>query len=93
MAGLRWQQARMTRRGRSQRRSKMSRGMREAEPLRISELARQVPGKWVAVRDHEVIDVADSLDALVTALAVRCISDVSVLRIPAEGESELVGLG
>jgi hypothetical protein len=67
--------------------------MRQAEPLRASELAREVPGEWVAVRDHEVIEVPDTLDSLVKDLPVRCISDVSVLGIPAEAESELVGLG
>lgn len=67
--------------------------MKSVEPIRIRDLAHEVPGKWVALRDHEIVEVADTLDALMAALANRCISDVTVMRAAAENEIELVGLG
>jgi len=67
--------------------------MRAVEPIRIAELARQVPGQWVALRDGVIVEAASSLDQLMSALAVRCISDVTVMRSPVEDEAELVGLG
>lgn len=67
--------------------------MRAVEPIRIAELAKQVPGQWVALRDGAIIEVAVSLDQLMSALTVRGISDVTVMRSPVESEAELVGLG
>lgn len=69
--------------------------MRHVEPIRITDLVRQVPGKWVAIRAHEIVEVADSLDHLMNALTVRCIepSSVTVMRSPVESETELVGFG
>lgn len=67
--------------------------MRHVEPIRIRDLAHEVPGKWVALRDDTIVDVADTLDGLMAALAKRCISDVTVMRAASETETELVGLG
>lgn len=67
--------------------------MKSVEPIRIRDLARQVPGQWVAIRDNEIVEAAASLDELMAALKRRCISDVTVIRAAAEHETELVGLG
>lgn len=63
------------------------------EPVRITELMRQCPGKWVAVRANEIVEVRDTMDQLVLALADRDITDATIIRAPQEHESELVGLG
>jgi hypothetical protein len=67
--------------------------MRKAEPIRFTDLAREVPGKWVAIRGEEVVEVRDTLDHLMAALAERCINDVTVIRAASEHETELVGIG
>jgi hypothetical protein len=65
----------------------------QLQPVDMAPLLRQVPGKWVALRNGEIIEVRDTLDALTVALEERGLSDVTVLRAPAEGETEMVGLG
>lgn len=67
--------------------------MREAEPIRFTELARETPGSWLAIRDGQVVEARPSLDGLMAALAERCITDVTVVRAAAEHEAELVGIG
>jgi hypothetical protein len=59
----------------------------------MAPLLPQVPGKWVALYNGEIIEVRETLDALTVALEERGLSDVTVLRAPAEGETEMVGLG
>jgi hypothetical protein len=59
----------------------------------LASLLGQVPGKWVALRNGEIIEVRDTLDALTVALEERGLSDVTVLRASAEGETEIIGLG
>ena len=39
------------------------------------------------------MEVRDTLDQLMAALAERCINDVTVIRGAAEHETELVGIG
>jgi hypothetical protein len=80
----------LRRRGHSR---KTSAGVRKAEPIRFTELAREIPGKWLAIRGEEVVEVRDTLDQLMGALAERCINDVTVIRAAAEHETELVGIG
>jgi Family of unknown function (DUF5678) len=65
------------------------------EPLRLSEMLRGLEGKWVAIKGSEVIDAADTPDALFKRLRSKRIRDASVLRVPTEQEhqAELVGLG
>jgi hypothetical protein len=67
--------------------------MRQAEPIRFTELARQTPGSWLAIRDGQVVEARESLDKLMAALAERCIEDVTVVRAAQEHEVELVGIG
>jgi Family of unknown function (DUF5678) len=65
------------------------------EPLRLSEMLRGLEGKWVAIRDGEVVEAADTADALFKRLRSKRIQDASVLRVPTEKDhgAELVGLG
>jgi hypothetical protein len=67
--------------------------MRHLEPVKLSELLRQVPGKWVAIRGDEIIEARDTFDAVVFALTQRGIDDATIMRSPAEFEAEMVGLG
>jgi hypothetical protein len=65
------------------------------EPLRLSEMLHGLEGKWVALKDGQVIAAADNADALFKRLHSKKIRDASVLRVPTEQEhqAELVGLG
>lgn len=62
-------------------------------PVELAALLREVPGKWVALRNGEIVEARDTLDKLMIALEEREIRNVTVMRAPAEGEVELVGLG
>ncbi len=66
---------------------------RNLEPVQLSELLHQVPGKWVAIRDGEIVEASDTLDQLIHALHYRNLSDATLMRAPAEAEAEMVGLG
>lgn len=65
------------------------------EPLRLSKLLRGFEGKWVALKDGQVVAAAENPDALFKRLRSKQIRDASVLRVPTEQErqAELVGLG
>lgn len=67
--------------------------MRRMEPVPIAELLRGCAGKWVALKDGKVIDAQETPDRLYMELHERGIRDATILRAPAEGEPELVGLG
>lgn len=62
-------------------------------PVELAALLRQVPGKWVALRNGEIIEARATLDELMFRLHDRSISDATVMRAPAEHEVEMVGLG
>lgn len=47
----------------------------------------------LAIRDGEVVEVADTPYALVARLRERSIDDASVIRAPAEDEPEMVAFG
>lgn len=69
-------------------------GVRRMEPVRIVAVDLQgLEGKWIAIREGKVIAAKDSSDAIFMWLRSRQIRDASVLRVPAENEPELVGLG
>jgi hypothetical protein len=51
--------------------------VRAMEPLRLSEMLRGLEGKWVAIRRGEVVQAADSADALFKRLRSRQIRDAS----------------
>ena len=63
------------------------------EPVRLAELLHQCPGKWVAMSNGVIVEVRETFDQLMIALHEREITNVTVMRSPAENESELVGLG
>ena len=69
------------------------RGMSQLEPVHLAELLHECPGKWVGLRNGEIIEVRDTFDQVVTALRDRGITNATVMRSPAEEEAELVGLG
>jgi hypothetical protein len=62
-------------------------------PVDLSDALRECAGKWVALRHHEIVEVRENPHALVMALKERGIRDATVIRAPASGEAELVGLG
>ncbi len=63
------------------------------EPIRLTHLMRQCPGKWVALRNGEILEVRETFDQVIAALHERDITDATILRSPEEHEMELVGLG
>ena len=65
----------------------------QLEPIRLAALLHECPGKWVALRNGEIIEVRDTFDTMMIALTDMGITNATVMRSPAEHESELVGLG
>lgn len=74
---------------------KHSRGRhgRILEPTRLPDDVRAVPGKWVAIKDGELVAVRETPGQLLVELKERGIRGARVLRAPAEHDVELVGLG
>lgn len=66
---------------------------RSMEPVRLADELRQCPGKWVAMRDGELIEVEETPDRLLMALHRREINDAVIMRAPAEHEPEMVSFG
>ncbi len=66
---------------------------RNLEPVRLAAILHEVPGKWVAIQNGEIIEARDTLDALVTSIHYHDLGEVTVIRSPAETEAEMVGLG
>lgn len=62
-------------------------------PVGLAALLHQVPGKWVALRNGEIIAAGDTFDQVVIRLDADGVTDATVIRSPGEGEAELVGLG
>lgn len=54
-------------------------------------------GRWVAVKDGEVVAAAETMDQLIMALRDSQrgpeVRNATILRVPGEHEAELVGLG
>lgn len=54
-------------------------------------------GRWVAVKDGKVVAAAETMDRLLLTLQESqlgsSVRNATVLRVPAENEAELVGLG
>ena len=63
------------------------------EPVRLADLLKEVPGRWVAMHNGEIIEVRATLDELMLALQAKGTTDATVMRAPGAGEPELVGLG
>jgi hypothetical protein len=63
------------------------------EPVRLAAALREAPGKWVAVKDHRLVEVAETPDMLVQHLRDRHIQGATIMRAPGEHEPLQVGLG
>jgi hypothetical protein len=50
-------------------------------------------GKWVAIRNGEVVAANETPYGLVAELRSRQITDASIIRAPAVGEPEMVAFG
>jgi hypothetical protein len=74
-----------------------SRGKKETmppdRPVADSETLRDFGGKWVAIRDGQVIAAFETFDAVYEYLHSKREVGATILRVPAENEPELVGFG
>jgi hypothetical protein len=61
-------------------------------PEDIASAIRGVPGKWVAVKDGQLVAAAETPDALYMHLHQQKIRGATILRAPAEDEPEMVGM-
>ena len=61
-------------------------------PVAVSYLLRQYPGKWVALMGPAIV-AAETADRLYADLHSKQIRGATIVRVPAEDEPELVGLG
>ena len=66
---------------------------RRPEPVRTRQLASEARGQWIAMKNGEVVDMGATFDEVMVRLHERDITDVTVMRVPAEHEAELVGIG
>ena len=62
-------------------------------PIRMSSLAGSHTGRWVALRNGEVLETGETFDELARLLDEHRVRDATVRRVLAAGEAELVGLG
>jgi hypothetical protein len=67
--------------------------MLRKEPVRLADALREVPGKWVAVKNRRIVDVAETPDLLHQDLKDRGIHGATIMRSPGEHEPLQVGLG
>ena len=70
-----------------------SRSIRVMEPIRIADDLEGLAGQWVAVKDGKVVAAGNTPDAVGMQLRSKRIRGATILRVPAEGEPELVGIG
>jgi len=68
-------------------------GIEGMEPFRIAADLAGLEGKWVAIKEDEVVAVGDTPDAVYMRLHSRRVRDAIILRVPTENEPELVGIG
>jgi len=66
--------------------------MRKMEPVRRPSLE-GLEGKWVAIRDDQVVAAAERPDDLYRNLHAKQIKGTTMVRVPGSGEPEMVGLG
>jgi hypothetical protein len=67
--------------------------VRALTPVRVAEDLSGLAGMWVAIKDGEVVEVGRTPDAVGMKLRARQIRDAAILRVPGEGEPDLVGIG
>jgi uncharacterized protein DUF5678 len=63
------------------------------EPIQIVDDLTGLAGKWIAVKDGSVVEVGNTPDAVGMKLRSKRIVGATILRVPAEGEPELIGIG
>lgn len=51
------------------------------------------PGMWIGVKDGRILEVRRTPDEVVEALHRKNVVGALVMRVPAEHDKELVGLG
>jgi len=59
----------------------------------IADAQAEYPGLWVALKDGRVVEARRTPYELTMALHEHDITDTTIVRMPAEDEPELVGLG
>jgi Family of unknown function (DUF5678) len=59
----------------------------------LVEVQHEFAGAWVAMKNGEVVDARPTPYDLIASLQSRGIKDTTIIRVPAESEPELVGLG
>ena len=63
------------------------------QPVLLRDAVHGFEGKWVALKDRRVIEARETANAVYMALRDRGIRGATIMRVPAIGEPELVGLG
>lgn len=63
------------------------------QPVLLGDAVRGFKGKWVGLKDRKVVEARDTADAVYLTLRERGIRGATIMRVPAIGEPELVGLG
>ena len=67
--------------------------IRAMKPARIADDLEGLAGQWVGVKDGKVVAAGPTPDAVGMKLRSKRIRGATILRVPAEGEPELVGIG
>jgi hypothetical protein len=67
--------------------------IRAMKPVRIADDLEGLAGQWVAVKNGKVVAAGPTSDAVGMKLRSKRIRGATILRVPAEGEPELVGIG
>jgi hypothetical protein len=63
------------------------------QPVLLRDAVKGFEGKWVGLKDRQVVEARNTADAVYMALRERGIRGATIMRVPAIGEPELVGLG
>lgn len=67
------------------------------DPVELAGSLRGFEGRWVAVKDGDVVAAAETMDRLLLTLQESqqgaSVRNATIFRVPAEHEAELVGLG
>jgi hypothetical protein len=73
--------------------TEVTREVRKMTPVRIADVLRQAPGKWVALKGGQLVAAQTTPDALYLDLQEKHITDATIIRSPGEHEPMLIGLG
>ena len=66
---------------------------RGVQPVFLREAVRGFEGRWVALKGGRIVEARDTGDAVYVALREQSIRGATIIRVPAIGEPEFVGLG